>query len=135
MARQITLDSREKIEIVNSDGDVTGFFWWNPTDFDIAKRCEKVLEFFDNFKMPDGEEENKLFEMTDQVKQQFNFLLDSKDAADELFQCNPFTLREDGTLFCEYVLEVLVQYIESEMNRRIERSSNKVKKYTDKYTK
>ena len=51
MARQITLNDREWIEIVNSGKEVTGGFWWNPSDLDIAKRCENVLNYFNGIEV------------------------------------------------------------------------------------
>ena len=41
MARQIQVNDQEWIEIINQEKEVTGGFWWNPSDLDIVKRCEK----------------------------------------------------------------------------------------------
>ena len=135
MARQITLNDQEWIEIVNSEKQVTGGFWWNPSDLDIVKRCEKVIEFFDGLKIS-SEDEKALFELSEQIKKQFDYLLNSENASEALFKrCNPFSPREDGTLYAEYVLDTLVRFIESELNFRIKRTTAKIKKYTEKYNK
>ena len=42
MARQLKIDDREWIEVTDAAGNVTGGFWWNPSDLDIIKRCEKI---------------------------------------------------------------------------------------------
>lgn len=60
MARQIKIDDREWIEIVNSSGEVTGGFYWNPSDLDIVKRCEKVMDFFDGMEVPKKESEAEI---------------------------------------------------------------------------
>lgn len=133
MARQITLNDQEWIEIVNSKKQVTGGFWWNPSDIDIVKRCEKTIDFFNNVSIPEGDKE-ALFKLSEQVKQQFNFLLNSENAADTLFErSNPFSPREDGTLYAEYVLNTLTKFIESEFNVRMKKTTSRIKKYTEKY--
>lgn len=135
MARQIALDDREYIEIVNSRKEVTGGFWWNPADLDIAKRAEKVIEFFENLKLTRDAKADELFEISDKIKDQFDYLL-SPGAAEELFKySNPLSLRPDGPLYCEYVLSTIAQFIESEMNVRLKKTSARIKKYTEKYAK
>ena len=135
MARQLKIDDREWIEVTDAAGNVTGGFWWNPSDLDIVKRCEKAMNFFKTAQIPDAEENlDKLFEFTDQVKGVFNDLLNSDNASDTLFKnANPLTPRPDGTLHCQYVLDVLVEFISKELNTRIKKKSSRVKKYTDKY--
>lgn len=131
MARQIKLDTRELIEIVDSDGAVTGSFRWNPTDLDIVKRCEKAIEFFRTLEIKNED----LNTVAEAIKDQLNYLLDSPNAAEELFSCNPLTPRADGTYYFEYVFNTIVQFIESEMNVRIPKTSERIKKYTEKYEK
>ena len=46
MARQIKLDDREKIEIVDADGGVTGYFRFNPTDTGIISRFNDLEKYF-----------------------------------------------------------------------------------------
>lgn len=136
MARQITLDDREKIEIVNSEGEVTGWFWWNPSDLDIVKRCEKVMDFFEHMQVPQkGDTTETLFALSDTIKQQFDYLI-SPGASESLFKyANPLSPREDGSLFAEYVLKQLVSFIESELNIRMKKTTANIEKYTAKYNK
>lgn len=131
MARQITLTDREWIEIINPEKEVTGGFWWNPSDIDIAKRCENVITYFNNIEI---EKEADLFTASDEIKKQFDYLLGSNTASEELFKyCNPLSLRQDGSLYAEYVLDTLVKFVESEMKTRIKKSESRIKKYTEKY--
>ncbi len=136
MARQITLDDREKIEIVNSDEEVTGWFWWNPSDLDIVKRCEKVMDFFEHMQVPQKDDTTEtLFALSDTIKQQFDYLI-SPGASENLFKyANPLSPREDGSLFAEYVLKQLVSFIESELNIRMKKTTANIEKYTAKYNK
>lgn len=135
MARQLRIDDREWIEVTDAAGNVTGGFWWNPSDLDIIKRAEKTLSFFETAELPDVDTDfDKLYEFTNQVKKEFDDLLNSEGASDVLFKnANPLTPRPDGTLHCQYVLDVLVNFISKELNTRIKKKSSRVKKYTDKY--
>ena len=46
MARQIKLDTREMIEIDDSEGNVTSRLRWNPAYMDIVKLFEKTVHLF-----------------------------------------------------------------------------------------
>lgn len=136
MARQITLDDRELIEIVNSQGAVTGSFLFNPTDLDIIQRCEKVAEFFNNFRVPEHDDNRKaLDDASAQIKEQFDYLLDTEASATLFAHSNPLSLWEDGRTYCEYVLDVIRKFVENEFHIRTEKMQNRVDKYTEKYVK
>lgn len=135
MGRQLVLDNREWIDIVDSKGNVTGGFYWNPADLDIVKRYEKVAAEFEKIELPEGEDIDKMYAISDKVKEQFDYLLHT-NASEALFAgANPFTPRPDGTLLCEYVLSAVATFIEKELDVRVRKTSAKVKKYTDKYKK
>lgn len=131
MARQIKLDTRELIEIVDSDGNVTGHFRWNPSDLDIVKRFDSVVNFFNSMQV----NENNADEISEAIKNQANYLLDSPDAAEELFHCNPLTPRSDGTYYFEYVFNTLAEFVKSELKVRVPKVTSRMKKYTAKYEK
>ena len=133
MARLIVLDSREWIEIKNSAGEVTGGFLFNPTDMDIIKRAEQIAKFFENVDVPEDAE--GLMKLNDDIRKQFDILL-GESASGALFEhTSPMALREDGSWYCEYVLDVIIPFIEGEFNTRIKRANDRVAKYTRKYTK
>lgn len=131
MARQIHLDTRELIEIVDSNGNVTGHFRWNPSDLDIVKRFDSVVNFFNSMQV----NENNADEISEAIKNQANYLLDSPDAAEELFHCNPLTPRSDGTYYFEYVFNTLADFVKSELKVRVPKVTSRMKKYTAKYEK
>lgn len=131
MARQIKLDTRELIEIVDSDGNVTGHFRWNPADLDIVKRFDSVVDFFNSMQVS----ENNADEISEAIKNQANYLLDSPNAAEELFHCNPLTPRADGTYYFEYVFNTLAEFVKSELKVRVPKVTSRMKKYTAKYEK
>lgn len=136
MARQLQLDDREYIEIVNSDKQVTGGFYWNPSDLDIVKRCEKVMDFFANMEVPEEKKETEqLFVLSDAIKEQFDYLI-SPGASEALFKhANPISPRPDGSLYAEYVLSQLIKFIQSELKVRVGKTTEKIKQYTEKYEK
>ena len=84
MARQITIDDREYIEIVDKNGTKTGGFMWNPSDFDIIKRAETVQKKFGDLDIPGADDPEALDKMTAPVKALFDELLNSKGASEEL---------------------------------------------------
>ena len=131
MARQIKLDTRELIEIVDSNGNVTGHFRWNPSDLDIVKRFDSVVNFFNSMQV----NENNADEISEAIKNQANYLLDSPDAAEELFHCNPLPPRSDGTYYFEYVFNTLAEFVKSELKVRVPKVTSRMKKYTAKYEK
>lgn len=136
MARQIRIDDREYIEVVNSSGEVTGGFYWNPSDLDIVKRCEKVMEFFEHMEAPENDSGvDALFSLSDVIRQQFNYLI-SPGSSDTLFKhANPLSPREDGSLYAEYVLGQIVAFIESELDVRMRKTTAKIEQYTKGYEK
>lgn len=133
MERQLQLDDREWVPITNSDGQVTGGFFWNPSDLDIIKRCEKVMEFFEHLEFPaGGTKMDSLFALSDAIKQQIDFLIPG--SAETLFKnINPLSPRSDGTLFAEYVMHQLIGFMETELNARMKKTTERMKQYTDKY--
>lgn len=136
MARQIKLDDREYIEIVNSAGQVTGGFYWNPSDLDIVKRCEKVMDFFEHMEVTEKDDRTSmLFALSDTIRQQFDYLI-SPGASETLFKyANPLSPREDGSLYAEYVLMQIVAFIESELDIRMRKTTKKIEQYTKDYQK
>ena len=132
MARQIVLDSREWIEMKNSAGEVTGGFFFNPTDMDLIKRTEKVVKFFETVEDPTDAE--GMVQLNDDIRKQFDYLL-GESASGALFEhMSPLALREDGSWYCEYVLDVIIPFIEAEFDTRVKRSNERVAKHTGKYT-
>lgn len=136
MAKQIVIDDREYIEIVDKNGTVTGGFMFNPADLDIIKRADTVQKKFEELELPADDDPDGLDKMSGTVKELFDELLNTYGASDDLFKhCNPWTPYKDGRFFCEYVLDQLVKFIESEMNVRIKKSTSRLRNHTEKYRK
>ena len=140
MARQIKLDDREKIEIVDADGVVTGWFRFNPTDTAILDRFKYLEKYFDNKneelkKLSASEQKDyNINALQDEIKKEFDKLLDYEGAGDAIFKnCSPLAIRANGEIFATYVMWQIAKFMKSEFGIREKRAKSRISKYTAKY--
>lgn len=106
----------------------------NPTDVNMANRCEEIAEYFNNKSsnpstIKDIVEENK--EMEDKI-----YYLLGYNAHNDLFSTIPATtILEDGSLFAEMVLDKIFAAIKPELVKRKKKMKARMDKYTAKYHK
>lgn len=106
----------------------------NPTDVNMANRCEEIAEFFNNKSskpstIKDIVEENK------EIEDKINYLL-GYNAHNDLFSTIPATtILEDGSLFAEMVLDKIISVIKPELVKRKNKMKARMDKYTAKYHK
>lgn len=117
------------------DGEVIGQIRFNPSDIDIARRCEKVMEFFNNLTLGENATDEELFAATDEIKKQFDYLLNYENSEEIFKKANPMTPTTNGDFYCEQVLNAIVGLIEKITDQRIEKKKAKIKKATAKYHK
>lgn len=147
MAEKLILkvdDGSRLVEIHNVDDEVVGEFRFNPTDFDIMKRFDVVINELEAVEIPDipdteDEESRELIrvidELSEKVKKSFDYLLNYK-TSDEIFaKCNPFTITSKGNMYCEDVIEGIANLIKQTMDKNFNKRSAKIKKATAKYHK
>lgn len=127
-----TDDGSVEVEVKNKLGDVLGTFHYNPTDLDIISRYEKVIENLNAIEFNDKEfNENKFFELSNIIKEQFNYLLNN-DVSDTLFaKCNPFTPIASGQFYFADLLEKISALNNQFFDKRI--NPEKVNKALAKY--
>lgn len=142
MARQIKLDDREKIEIVDADGVVTGWFRFNPTDTAILDRFKDLEEYFNgkNAELKKlSASEQKDFDINalqEEIKKEFDKLLGYEGAGDAIFKnCSPLAIRANGDIFATYVMWQIAKFMKSEFGVREKRAKSRISKYTAKYKK
>ena len=142
MARQIKLDDREKIEIVDSDGIVTGYFRFNPTDTGIISRFNDLEKYFQDKEKELSGLSSKEFgidemeSLISDIKKQYDKLLDYDGAGEALFKnASPLSLRPNGEIFAIYVMNQILKFIKTEFGIREERAKSRISKYTAKYKK
>lgn len=132
---QLNVNTGVMVFDINDDGEIIGQIRFNPADIDIARRCEKVIDYFENLKIADDATDDDLFAVTDEIKKQFDYLLNYENS-DEIFRkANPMTPTANGDFYCEQVLEAIIGLIEGITKQRIEKKRAKIQKATAKYHK
>lgn len=131
----IVVDDGSKVyDIVNKMGKKLGEFEFRPSDTNIVKRYEEVVEFFNNFTVPEDTDQaiqTAEKEMVDKM----SYLIGG-DAEEAFFSImGPFSALASGELFIENVLNAIAKVIEKEMSVRTKRVRRRMNKYVAKYHK
>ena len=131
----IIIDDGSKVyNIKNKNGKFLGKFEFRPTDTNIIKRYEDVVDFFDNFSAP--ENTDQAMEVAEkEVIEKISYLVgaDSKETFFSIL--GPFSLLASGEIFVENILIAISNVIEQEMNVRTKKVQRRANKYTAKYHK
>lgn len=124
-------------DIKDKEGRLLGQFTFNPSDTDIVKRHEKVVEAFEKMEIPDMSEDNLadgLNKIDKFIYEQIDYLLDSKEVAETFFSImGPLSPLASGQFFVESVLDAIGQAITNETGERVRKIAGKIKKHTSKY--
>lgn len=118
---------------IRDKGETIGAFKFNPNDLDIIKRYENVIDELQNMDFPEGADEKAVFALSDEIKKQFDYLLNYNVSESIFCKCNPFTLTTAGDFYCEDVLMKIADVIEKVTEQRIKKKQAKIKKATAKY--
>ena len=120
--------------IKDENGNELGTIVFNPSDLDIARRFDKVLQELEEMELKEDNEVEEFFKLSEKIKNSFDYLMNYK-VSDVLFsRCNPFTPLPNGDFFCEHILTVIAEMIEEITDQRIKKKEAKIKKRTAKYT-
>lgn len=133
----ITINDGTKVyEIRNQRGELKGKFVFAPTDSNIVSRYEEVVEFFNNYDVPEGaEKEDTAKIIQDQLVKQISYLINA-DAEDAFFQIlGALTPLPNGYLYVEDVLYSIGKIIEKEFNISTKKVQHRINKYVAKYHK
>lgn len=134
-SNDIVIDDGSKVyNIKNKQGKMLGRFEFRPSDTNIVKRYEKVVDFFNSFKLP--EDTNESMETAEkELKEKMSYLIGA-DADESFFSImGPFSALASGELFIENVLGAIANVIEREMSVRTKRVQRRMNKYVAKYHK
>lgn len=131
----IIIDDGSKVyNIKNKQGKLLGRFEFRPSDTNIVKRYEEVVDFFNNFTVPEDTEQaiqTAEKEMTDKM----SYLIGG-DAGEAFFTImGPFSALASGELFIENVLSAIAKVIEKELSVRTKKVQSRMNKYVAKYHK
>lgn len=121
--------------IDEKDGGTLGHLKFNPNDFDIITRYESVAKELESIQIDKDSGENALFEVSDKIKEQIDYLLNFNVSGEVFAVCNPLTLVSDGDFYVEKVLEGIGNLIEQVTNQRLEKKKTKIQKATAQYHK
>ena len=136
-AERIKIDDGTKTyEIVDQDNKVRGTFKFNPSDTNILRRYDEVVEELEKV----AEEMNgtdKTTETQKELEKKVVALMDylvKGDMGGTFFKINgPLTPMDNGDLFVVNVLESIGAIIEKETKKRIKKVDSKASKYLAAY--
>lgn len=129
----IIIDDVSKVyNIKNKRGKLLGKFEFRPSDTNIVKRYEEVVEYFNSFKLPnDSDEAVRLAEK--EIVDKISYLIGA-DSKDTFFNiAGPFSPLESGEMFVEQVLSAISKVIEKELSIRTKKVQRRMNKYVAKY--
>lgn len=128
-------DGKKTYEIKNQNGEVIGSVTFNPTDTNILRKCDSVLnEIFDFQKIIDNNPDS-LIQAEENIKKTINDLFGSDVSTPFFAIVGPLTVLEDGKCFAEKVVESLVEKSKEEMKKHGETAKNRMDEYLEDYKK
>lgn len=121
------------VELEDKNGNIIGEFEFVPTDSDILKRFEAVVNVFNGMSFGDEPDTETINRAADTVREQFDYLLGGPVSVGIFAKCGPFTVVKSGNFFFEEVLEGVGGLIESATKQRINKKLAKARKAAAKY--
>lgn len=131
----IIIDDGSKVyNIKNKQGKMLGRFEFRPSDTNIVRRYEEVVDFFNNFSVPENTDQ-AMKTAEKETTEKMSYLIGA-DAEEAFFTImGPFSALASGELFVENVLGAIAKVIEKEMDVRTKRVQRRMNKYVAKYHK
>lgn len=127
-------DGSKAYDIVNKRGKKLGVFEFRPSDTNIVKRYEEVIDFFNNFQVPDDTDQ-AMQTAEKEITDKMSYLIGG-DAGKAFFSImGPFSALASGELFVENVLNSVANVIERELSIRTKKVQHRMNKYVAKYRK
>ena len=127
------------IDLQDAKGKKIGEFDFNPSDSNIFKRYENVVEFFNNITfsedLTEAQQIEEINKICDSINEQFDYLFGYKVGSSIFGTCGPLTVVSSGDFFFESVLDGIGNLIEKITKQRVEKKLAKVRKATAKYKK
>lgn len=134
MANKIVVDDGSKVyTIENKRGKVLGKFEFRPTDTNIVKRYEEVVDFYNSYQLPENPTETDMRTAEEEIMNRISYLVGA-DAKEAFFSIlGAFSPLANGELFVENVLSSIAKVIEREINTRTKKVQSRMNKYVAKY--
>ena len=131
----IIIDDGSKVyNIKNKQGKMLGRFEFRPSDTNIVRRYEEVVDFFNNFSVPENTDQ-AIKTAEKEMTEKMSYLIGA-DAEEAFFTImGPFSALASGELFVENVLGAIAKVIEKELSVRTKKVQRRMNKYVAKYHK
>ena len=134
-----SITGAQTIDVMDEKDRKIGEFEFNPTDSNILKRYDAVVDWFNGVQpeeqTDDGQDYKAVNKLAAEIEEQFDFLLGFHVSEGIFKNCGPLTLLPNGDFFFENILEGIGKIIEAATNQRINKKLAKVRKATAKYQK
>ena len=115
-------------QLKNEHGEQIGVITFNPADYDIIRRAETVEKWFDGLKIEDEITMEEFFSITDKIKAQFDYLC-NRNVSEQIFGvCNPLTSLADGNFYFAQILEIILNLVRTETEKRMKASEKRVER-------
>ena len=131
----LSVDTGSVLINVDDKGEIIGQFRFNPSDMDIVRRYETVVDSLNAITIAEDAGADELLKISDEIKKQFDYLLNYNVSEGIFAKCNPFSMTAGGDFYFENVLDGIAGLIEKTTNQRIEKKRKKIEKATSKYHK
>ena len=134
IGNKIVVDDGSKVyTIENKKGKVLGKFEFRPTDTNIVKRYEEVVDFYNSYQLPENPTETDMRTAEEEIMNRISYLVGA-DAKEAFFSIlGAFSPLANGELFVENVLSSIAKVIEREINTRTKKVQSRMNKYVAKY--
>lgn len=134
IGNKIVVDDGSKVyTIENKRGKVLGKFEFRPTDTNIVKRYEEVVDFYNSYQLPENPTETDMRTAEEEIMNRISYLVGA-DAKEAFFSIlGAFSPLANGELFVENVLSSIAKVIEREINTRTKKVQSRMNKYVVKY--
>lgn len=127
-------DGSKTYEIVNQDDVVLGTFTFNPSDANIIKRYDAVVDELGRYAEQDFVmTQDKFVEIQNELVSKMDDLVGADTASTFFSICGALSPMANGKLFIQVVLEAIGAVIEKETKKRMKKVDAQVSKYLEGY--
>lgn len=126
-------DGSKTYNIKNKRNETLGTFTFRPSDTNIVNRLDEVVDFLNNYNVPNTSDGAAMAEK--EIVEKISYLIDA-DAEESFFKIlGAFSPLANGELYVENVLNAISKVISKEFNHRSKLVQNHMNKYVAKYHK
>lgn len=122
-----------KFTFTDEDGDVFSAFRLNPSDVNLAKRCQEVAEQFGQQKDRQLSTIEDAVAYNTELEEKISYILGYDAKAAVFGEVSATTVLPSGELFAAVVLDTIAKAVEPEIKKRNQKMYEAVAKYTGKY--